>query len=501
MSSRGGLVLATLLGSLPTLAACATAPEAKPEASQERATPDAPFRAGPPPTESRHYVPPAIELTTLPNGLRLLLVERHGVHVATAELVARGGSGAFPQEDPLAFSIMVESARIARGNQSERELVSAMSAKLFEVKAWANPGWTTVLVQGASSTFPDALRALRDVVLMPAFPSGNVEAHRQRHVATEQRNLHDPSMIGERTLEACLYGDAHPYTRFARAALGGAGGLSRDDVVRVWKEAFDPAETMLVVVGDVDPRAVGAQVVELFGEWKHDPTRPAARPIPPPQRSAPRLVVVDRAHAPQARVVLGAVISPPSSPEHVTDLILSLVAGRMRSSATNELMRAEPAAIWGGRVQIWARGAGSTLEWEGNVESSRVPTALAALGDQWRALREQGPAPAELEAAKQLFIRALPRSLETVGGLRDAVTTIAASGWPLDDLANRRANAEAVTAERVRAETPPLTAFTAVVVGDLATLEGPLLALGWGPLEVRDESGKYLRTITPPGAR
>jgi len=37
-------------------------------------------------------------------------------------------------------------------------------------------------------------------------------------------------------------------------------------------------------------------------------------------------------------------------------------------------------------------------------------------------------------------------------------------------------------------------------VGDLATLQGPLLSLGWRPIEVRDERGRVLRSIAPTSA-
>jgi zinc protease len=497
MSFRGALASATLLGSL---AACATAPAPtaapKPEASTTTA--DAPFRAAPPALESRPYLPPSIEETTLPNGMRLLVVERHGLPVAAAEVFTRVGTAASPKEDPLAFWLMTKSAVVTRGNQNAHELGVTMDAKLFELSLWSGVETTSFIVRGASSMFSDALRTLGDLVLAPAFPPAFIEGERQRHLAGVAKDLHAPSKIGARTLIACLYGDAHPYARYARASIGSAEGLSHDDVVRAWKDAFDPADTTLVVVGDVDPRAVRTQFAELFGGWKHDPTRPAARPIPPPPRTVPRLVVVDRARAPQAKVLFGTVVSPMGSPEQLTDLVLSALAGRMRSSAISAQLRAE-AGIWGSGVHLSPHTAGGTLWWEGNTDSDKVSTTLASLGEQWRNLRERGPAPDELAAAKQLVVRVLPRNLETVSGLREAVVGIAFSGKPLDELANRRANVEAVDAERVRAEAPPLTSFTAVVVGDLAKLEAPLLGLGWGAIEVRDESGKYLRTIKPQG--
>jgi hypothetical protein len=38
----------------------------------------------------------------------------------------------------------------------------------------------------------------------------------------------------------------------------------------------------------------------------------------------------------------------------------------------------------------------------------------------------------------------------------------------------------------------------AVVVGDLASLRAPLLALGWGPIEEHDADGNVVRIISEP---
>ena len=361
---------------------------------------------------------------------------------------------------------MAETLLTGSEHQNELEITSVANKKLFEMQFWAGAESTSWLLRGASSTFSEALRTLRNAVLTPTFPPYSVDATLRRHAAAVPNHLHDPYQVADRVLSASLYGDAHPYARQARVSTADASGLTRDDIRRVWNETVDPVNTTLIVVGDVDPHAIGALVGELFGEWKHDPARPAPQPIPPARSSVPRLVVVDQPHAQQASVFFGTVVSPVTSTERATDWILALLAGRMRSSAVNEHMRDKPAGVWGSGARVDLLEAGSFLCWHGNVDPARVSTVLRSLGDQWRVLRERGPGPDELEVAKQLSVRSMPRDFETVGGLREAFMWIARYGWPLDDLATRRASIEAVSAERIRAETPPLTAFTAVVVGD-----------------------------------
>jgi len=123
-----------------------------------------------------------------------------------------------------------------------------------------------------------------------------------------------------------------------------------------------------------------------------------------------------------------------------------------------------------------------------------VASALTALRARLGALRERGPSAAELEAATSYLWRGQPREFETAGGIQRAVSGIALLGLPLDRLAIRRAQLEAITADQVRAAAPDDGATKVIVVGDLAALRAPLSALGWGALEEHDGDGNLVGT-------
>jgi predicted Zn-dependent peptidase len=122
---------------------------------------------------------------------------------------------------------------------------------------------------------------------------------------------------------------------------------------------------------------------------------------------------------------------------------------------------------------------------------------LTALDAQVRGLRERGPTREELAEVQSLILHALPRSLDTVGALSERFAEIAAFRFPVDEIRRHQADIQAVTPDSVRDAVPDPKAWKAIVIGDLASLRAPLLALGWGPLEERDIHGRVLRTIGP----
>ena len=267
------------------------------------------------------------------------------------------------------------------------------------------------------------------------------------------------------------------------------GGIARSDVVRVWREAIDPGEMTLVVAGDVNAVAVRARAEALFGEVKRDPASRARVPVPPATPTPARLILIDWPGATRAVVLCGAAASSIDAPERAAQLVVRALLGGMRSSAVKTRLRDELAAVTSGSVEIRQQNGSGIWWWQGDTPPERATALLSFIQERVRELRSGGPIEGELAAAKTYIQRALPRELETTGGLADALAIIAAYRLPLDDLGAQQVRFDALSAEAVRAATPDPDALKAVVVGDANVLRPSLLALGWSPYQERDAAG------------
>jgi zinc protease len=253
---------------------------------------------------------------------------------------------------------------------------------------------------------------------------------------------------------------------------------------------------VLVVAGDVDPDELRARVQELFGGWRRAAEAPPIRtPIPAPRPTAARLTIVDRPGSPRSPPGWCCAVASIDSPQRPAVLVVHDLLGGMRSSAVKEGLREELRATWSMSDELAERRGTGLSWWEWSVSPEDAPRTLAEFDRRVRELRERGPSPDDLAVAKSLKVRSLPRQLESVDGLASAFATIVAYGLPLDDLATLGRRIEALSAADVRAAVPPAGAMKVVIVGDLAALRVPLLALGWGPIEVRNEQGDIVRTI------
>jgi zinc protease len=490
------------------LAACSPAPAAAPppvvslpdaaplaaasasSSSDGRATPDAPFRADPPPPESRPAVavPPG-RWSTLSNGMRLLIVERPSAQLTAADLVFAVGPAQLPKEAPALFHVMMTSTFYGTASASQRQIFSAFEGALAEYGSTVADDYLRFDVRAPKAKFDDALSTLADLALHASFPAQHVERERQNRLAYAAHESDNVSQMGRRALELALFGAAHPYARSNASEAVDLQKVKRDGVLRAWRETFQPTLATLVVVGNVDPAAMAAHVDSLFGAWKSAGPKPSQSSAPAPSPMPARIVVVDRPGEPRSYVLYGGTMPSRAAPDYVASVVANSVFGGLRSGELARRLRDELGATSEDTSAYLARRGPGTSWVEASVAKDKTAPVLAAFDARARDLHDHGPSPDELASAKARVAGTLPRAMETAGGLAELFAAVAEHGLPQDFLSTLGASVDRVTSDDVERVEPPPEQMRAVVVGDWAELRSSLTALGWGAVEVLDANG------------
>ncbi|MBI5477831.1 MAG: insulinase family protein [Deltaproteobacteria bacterium] len=228
---------------------------------------------------------------TLPNGLKIVLVESHASPVVTFQAWVGVGSADEPAEVAgiaHVFEHMLFKGTTRRGvGQIAREIESAGG----EINAWTAFDETVFHVVLASRFFDTGLDIIADGLQSSSLDEA--ELRRELKVVLEEikQGEDNPSRVATQALFGAAF-TRHPYRRPVIGSARTVQKLTRDIVVDFYQRWYVANNVTLVVVGDFDSTRARERIEAAFGGFRQ---RPLERPerTEPEQRAA-RAAVLPR---------------------------------------------------------------------------------------------------------------------------------------------------------------------------------------------------------------
>jgi zinc protease len=448
------------------VAVCFPATAQEPAAAVAQATP-------PPPAAPRNVPIPKPVERTLPNGLRVVVVERSNMPLVSAALMIRNGGEVDPPQ--LAGLADITASLLTKGTQTRTapQIAEAIEALGGSIESGARWDASTASVGVMSSRINNAMEILADVVRRPTFKEEEVERLRAQYLDDLTVALGQPGSIARYVASRVVFGDA-PYGHPISGTPESIAKIKRDDIVRLHATYYRPDNAILVIGGDI-AAAEGFKTAErFFGDWRK-PTAPlpvaSAKATATTGASAAavqRIVVVDKPDAGQAAVLVARTGIRRTDPEFfrgiVANSVLSGYSGRL-----NQEIRIKRGLSYGARSALETRRETGPFMAEAQTknESGAVVAGLL-LGELARLANGELP-DAELTPRKAVLIGGFARNLETAGGLVSQVANLALYGLSFDEINSYINNVQSITAKDVQGFAGSRLAANAaniIIVGD-----------------------------------
>jgi zinc protease len=404
----------------------------------------------------------------LPNGLRVVVVEREGVPLVSAQLlIASGGEIDPPDRAGLAA---LTAALLTEGTESRSapqiaEAVDALGATLDSTARWdASLARVNVL----SSKFEEALEILADVVRRPAFRDEEVERIRKQTLDELSIDLAEPSTIARYVAARVVFGPA-AYGHSVQGTPGSLPKLRREDLVQTHKKYYRPDNAILVIGGRIGAEAAFRAAEHRFGGWEKPSEPLPAREAQGLPEARSRVVVIDKADAGQAAVHITRAGLSRTDPDRFRGLVANAVLGGGYSARLNQEVRIKRGLSYGAYSALdLRREVGPFLAVAQTKNESGAEVAGLILGELER-LAQEPVAASELVPRKASLSGAYARRLETINGLVDEVGRLALYGLGFDEINSFVDKVEAVKAEEIQklmSERLATAGAHVVVVGD-----------------------------------
>jgi len=221
-----------------------------------------------------------IKRKVLSNGLEVIVVENHGVPLATVEVNVKNGS--FTQSPEYAGLAHMYEHMFFRANSkySEPESFVGQAGDLGAVFNGTTAEERVNYYLTVSADSVDAgIRFLSAALLAPLFRQEELERERQVVIGEYDRNESSPFFQLNQEMDKLLY----PGNFSRKNVIGDRQVISTttpEKMRTIQRKYYVPNNSVLIVSGDVVPEKIFASAERELGSWKRGADPFAADPIP-----------------------------------------------------------------------------------------------------------------------------------------------------------------------------------------------------------------------------
>lgn len=370
--------------------------------------------SAPPATGDIPAIPPGVKLTTLDNGLTIIVREDHSAPVVSAQAWANTGSIHEGRWLGAGLSHVLEhmlfkGTTTRPGSRIDQEVQEAGGY----MNAYTSFDRTVYHIDVPNTGARTAIDILCDIMQHASLPPD--ELAKELDVIRREMDMgqDDPSRRSGRRLFETAYTKS-PYRHTVIGYLDIFNELKPEDIRGYYTERYAPNNVFYVIVGDIKHDEVVAQIKACYAQSK-------ARALPPmvlpaePRQTAPHEVIEE------APIELGHLHFAWHIPElSHTDIpvldVVSVLLGSGRSSRLYQEVREKQGLVHYADAWTYNPGNPGLFGMSAMVDADKFEAARNALLAEIEKLKQATVAEAELQKSVKQFISATLATRKTMTG-------------------------------------------------------------------------------------
>ena len=423
---------------------------------------------------------PNVETITLPNGMKLYLLEDHELPLVQGAARIRTGNLFDPPEKIglatlTGVVLRTGGTRAETGDQLDEELENVAAS----VESGIDEGFGSVSFSCLKENLDEVLTLFHDVLTQPEFRQDKLDLARTGMSASIARRNDEPQAVAEREFTNTVYGKNTPYGWDDEYDT--INRVTRADLAGFYRRYFFPANTMLAVWGDFSAPEMKARLEKLFGDWTvGQPPVPAFPPVTAKPAAGTYLAAKsDVTQTFFSMGQLGGVLNDKDYPalEIMADILGGGFQSRLFRKVRTEMGNAyEIEADWGANYDH-----PGLFTISGSTKSVSTVETLQAILAEVERIRSTEVSEEELKTAKDTALNSLVFAFDTKAKTLGRILNYEYYGYPRDFIQQyQRALAAVSRADVLRVAKQHLTPadFTIVAVGNPEQFGQPLSKLG-----------------------
>ena len=439
---------------------------------------------------------PKVDTSTLPNGMKLYLLEDHELPLINGTALVRTGN-LFEPADKVGLAAMTGSvlrsggSKDKTGDQIDEELENMAASVESSIGETSGSLRFSTLKENAGAV----LAVFHDLLTAPEFRADKVELIKTQLRSSISRRNDDAHGVLQREFSDILYGRDTPYGR--RMEYDTVDHVTRDDLIAFYKRYYFPANIMLAIRGDFSTAEMKAAIEKLFAGWTY--TQPPVPPFPKVEaKPAPGIFTAAKDDVTQTFFAVGHLGGELRDKDYPALEVMGDILGGGFQSRLFKRVRSELgyayniSAGWAAQFDHPGR-----FEIAGSTKSVSTVDTLKAVDEELTRIRSTEVSDAELRLAKETALNSFVFAFDTKAKTLGRLITYEYYGYPKDFIDQYQKALAAVTKAdvlRVAKQYIKPAELTIVAVGkpielqSLATLGAPVTSIDMKIAEAKQEA-------------
>ncbi len=423
---------------------------------------------------------PNVETATLPNGMKLYLLENHELPIINGTARIRTGN-LFDPADKIGLATVT--GLVMRTGGTKAKTGDQLDVELENIAASveANIGETSGSVSFTSlkENTDEVLGVFRDVLTGPEFRQDRLDLAKSQLRSSIARRNDDAHGVSQREFASLVYGKDTPYGWEMQYAT--LDRIERKDLVDFYQRYFFPSNVMLAVWGDFNAGEMKSKIEKLFAGW--DARQAPIPPFPPVRAAAaPGTYLAVKSDVTQTFFSMGHLGGELRDKDYpALEVMSDILGGGFRSRLFQRVRTRmgdayEIGADWGATYDH-----PGIFEIAGSTKSASTVETFRAIEEEVQKIRTAEVTDDELKTAKDTALNSLVFAFDTKAKTLGRLLTYEYYGYPKDFIQQYQKALAAVTkADVLRVAKQHLHPenFTIVAVGNPQEFGKPLDSLG-----------------------
>jgi zinc protease len=412
----------------------------------------------------------------LANGLRVIVLERPGLPLLSAELIMQGGV----ETDPPQLSGLTKftAGLLKRGTKTRTapqiaQDIEALGATIDGEASW---DFTKLTMTTLSANAEPALALVAELAREPAFAKVEIERARLEALDELKLALEQPGSVGRSAaIRATLPMQGHP----SSGTVASVSRITAKDITAQHARLFRPEHAILVLAGSIQADEAFSLSEKLFGSWSAPALAAPAITAQTVPMSSPRVVLIDMPQAGQAAVFMATPSINRTAEDWFPGKVATTVLGGGYSSRLNQEIRVKRGLSYGAGSTLSTRRASGIFLASAQTKNESAVEVVKLMEAEFARLATE-PVPEDyLQTRKSVLTGAMSRDLETNAQVVERLGELAVHDLPLDGLSQYFDKVEAVKDADLQTFAKAHLAvdgFTIVIAGQAKIVEKPLRA-------------------------